>query len=31
MTTWQYVAIAELLLLVAAAVVWVRMKGAERD
>jgi hypothetical protein len=31
MTTWQYVALAELLLLVAAAVVWVRMKGAERD
>ena len=31
MTTWQYIAIAELLLLVAAAVVWVRTKGAERD
>ena len=29
--TWQYVAIAELLLLVAAAVVWVKVKGAERD
>jgi len=31
MTAWQYAAIIELLLLVAAAVVWVRMKGAERD
>jgi len=31
MTTWQYAALAEVLLLVAAAVVWVRMKGAERD
>ena len=31
MTTWQYIAIAELLLLVAAAVVWVKVKGAERD
>jgi len=29
--TWQYVAIAELLLLVAAAVVWVKVKGAKRD
>jgi hypothetical protein len=31
MTTWQYAALAELLLLVAAVVVWVKVKGAERD